>query len=168
MNTPALSVTSSRRFPEWLHEHNISLAISTYQSGKLLMVGLKENGQLAVHPRNFDRPMGLAANGPDSFYLVTESQLIKMQDVHSFGKVTPYDRNYIPQISWTTGDIDGHEVAIDKDHTPIIVNTRFSCLVKPSINQSFTPIWKPPFISRLAAEDRCHLNGVAMKEGSPA
>ena len=30
------------------------------------------------------------------------------------------------------------------------------------------PVWRPRFISRLAAEDRCHLNGFAMRDGKPA
>ena len=30
------------------------------------------------------------------------------------------------------------------------------------------PLWRPPFLSRLAAEDRCHLNGLALKDGRPA
>jgi uncharacterized protein (TIGR03032 family) len=29
------------------------------------------------------------------------------------------------------------------------------------------PHWRPPFISALAAEDRCHLNGLALVEGQP-
>ncbi|HZN32689.1 MAG TPA: TIGR03032 family protein, partial [Pirellulaceae bacterium] len=33
---------------------------------------------------------------------------------------------------------------------------------------SFVPRWRPPFISALAAEDRCHLNGLAMVDGRPA
>jgi uncharacterized protein (TIGR03032 family) len=33
---------------------------------------------------------------------------------------------------------------------------------------SFVPRWRPPFISQLAAQDRCHLNGLAMRRGSPA
>jgi len=32
---------------------------------------------------------------------------------------------------------------------------------------SFVPLWKPPFLSKLAAEDRCHLNGLAMENGRP-
>jgi hypothetical protein len=32
---------------------------------------------------------------------------------------------------------------------------------------SFEPLWQPPFISKLVAEDRCHLNGLAMQDGEP-
>jgi hypothetical protein len=30
------------------------------------------------------------------------------------------------------------------------------------------PRWRPPFISALAAEDRCHLNGLCLAKGRPA
>jgi uncharacterized protein (TIGR03032 family) len=43
----------------------------------------------------------------------------------------------------------------------------FGCLACPSETHSFVPLWRPPFVSRLAAEDRCHLNGLAMKGGRP-
>lgn len=49
----------------------------------------------------------------------------------------------------------------------IFVNTLFSCLATVSNTHSFVPLWKPPFISRLAAEDRCHLNGLALRDGQP-
>ena len=29
------------------------------------------------------------------------------------------------------------------------------------------PRWRPPFVTALAAEDRCHLNGLALSEGRP-
>jgi uncharacterized protein (TIGR03032 family) len=37
-----------------------------------------------------------------------------------------------------------------------------------SETRSFRPVWKPKFITKLAAEDRCHLNGLAMRDGKPA
>jgi uncharacterized protein (TIGR03032 family) len=48
-----------------------------------------------------------------------------------------------------------------------IVNTRFSCLCTLDRDYSFVPRWRPPFITALAAEDRCHLNGLAMVDGRP-
>jgi uncharacterized protein (TIGR03032 family) len=48
------------------------------------------------------------------------------------------------------------------------VNTLFSCLATLSPTHAFRVFWKPPFISKLAAEDRCHLNGLAMRDGVPA
>src|SRR6185437_6862016 len=48
-----------------------------------------------------------------------------------------------------------------------IVNTRFSCLCTLHPDYSFVPQWRPPFITALAAEDRCHLNGLAIADGAP-
>jgi hypothetical protein len=48
-----------------------------------------------------------------------------------------------------------------------VVNTAFSCLCTLDSRHSFVPRWRPPFITSLAAEDRCHLNGLAMAGGAP-
>src|SRR5262245_30379069 len=48
-----------------------------------------------------------------------------------------------------------------------IVNTRFSCLCTLDPDYSFVPRWRPPFITALVAEDRCHLNGLAIDDGRP-
>jgi uncharacterized protein (TIGR03032 family) len=47
----------------------------------------------------------------------------------------------------------------------VFVNTRFSCLATRAVNHSFVPCWRPPFISELAPEDRCHLNGLGVRDG---
>ena len=47
------------------------------------------------------------------------------------------------------------------------VNTRFSCLCTFDGLHSFVPRWRPDFISAYAAEDRCHLNGLALRDGQP-
>lgn len=48
------------------------------------------------------------------------------------------------------------------------VNSSFSCLCTLSPEASFVPRWKPYFITELMPEDRCHLNGMALKDGKPA
>jgi uncharacterized protein (TIGR03032 family) len=48
-----------------------------------------------------------------------------------------------------------------------VVNTRFSCLCTLDPAYSFVPRWRPPFVSALAAEDRCHLNGLCLVDGRP-
>ena len=78
-----------------------------------------------------------------------------------------FDRLYVPQVSYITGDIDIHDIAIDKQGRIIFVNTLFCCLATVSHTHSFAPVWKPKHFSKLAAEDRCHLNGMAMENGSP-
>ena len=63
-------------------------------------------------------------------------------------------------------EIHGHEMAWAGEEL-WIVNTLFSCLCTLRPEYSFVPRWKPPFISALAAEDRCHLNGLAVADGRP-
>ncbi len=78
-----------------------------------------------------------------------------------------YDRLYVPQVGYTTGDLDIHDLAEESSGRLVFVNTLFGCLATVSDQSSFVPLWKPPFVSRLAAEDRCHLNGLAMEDGLP-
>ena len=47
------AVTFSRNFPEWLAGIKASLAFTTYQAGKLFLLGLKPDGRLAVFERSF-------------------------------------------------------------------------------------------------------------------
>jgi uncharacterized protein (TIGR03032 family) len=71
-------------------------------------------------------------------------------------------------LGHTTGDVDIHDIVVEADGRVVFVNTLFSCLATPVERHSFRPVWKPPYISRLAPEDRCHLNGLAMRDGSAA
>ena len=59
----ALEIDCSRQFPEWLAEQRVSLAFTTYQSGKLFLIGLKPDRRLSVFERTFNRCMGLAGHG---------------------------------------------------------------------------------------------------------
>jgi uncharacterized protein (TIGR03032 family) len=165
---PKLELLPSRQFPSWLAEQNLSLAFTTYQSGKLFLVGLQPNGRLSIFERSFNRAMGLWA-APQTLYLSTLFQLWRFDNALEPGQAYQgYDRLYVPQVAWTTGDLDIHDVAEDATGRIVFVNTLFGCLATPSEAESFVPLWRPPFLSRLAAEDRCHLNGLALKDGRAA
>lgn len=166
--TPLLEISTSRQFTAWLNEQNISLAFTTYQIGKLYFIGLKPDQSLSVFERNFNRCMGLCttANG---LYMSSLYQVWRFENIFEPGQQQDgYDRLYVPQLGYTTGDLDIHDMAVDKDGKLVFVNTLFACLATLSDTHSFTPLWRPPFISRLAAEDRCHLNGLAMQDGEAA
>lgn len=164
-----LELNTSRKFCSWLIEHNLSLSFSTYQAGKLFFVGMQDSGQLSVFERTFARCMGIGRDAnTDSFWVANLFQLWRFENALKPGQnYQGYDRVYVPQVGYTTGDVDAHDVAID-DRGVIFVNTLFSCLARPSETHSFEPVWQPPFISKLAAEDRCHLNGLAIKNGKAA
>ena len=163
---PPFELNFSRHFESWLSGFNASIAFSTYQAGKVFLIGHGEQG-ISIAERTFARCMGLSARA-DRFYLASLYQLWRFNNVvDSGGDYQGYDKLFIPHVGYTTGDVDAHDIGIDAQGEPVFVNTLFSCLAKPSIIQNFDVVWQPPFISRLAPEDRCHLNGLAMFEGEP-
>lgn len=176
-NSPALSINASRQFTPWLAQQNCSLAFTTYQGGKIFFLGLQPSGQLSVFERTFERCMGLYATS-QTLYLSSLYQLWRLENALEAGQNhNGYDALYVPQLGYITGDLDIHDLAVMEpgqignltipQPTPIFINTLFSCLATVSHSHSFSPLWQPPFISKLAAEDRCHLNGLAMVEGQP-
>lgn len=164
---PELELTGSRQLTAWMAEQQTSFVFTTYQAGKLFLVGLKDDGVLSVFERTFNRCMGLTATR-DTLWMSTLYQLWRFENALEPGQVYEgYDALYVPRLAYTTGDLDVHDIAVDADGEPLFVNTLFSCLARPSARASFVPVWKPQFVSRLAAEDRCHLNGLAMAHGQP-
>jgi uncharacterized protein (TIGR03032 family) len=165
---PLLEVSASRQFGAWLAEQHLSLAFTTYRSGKLFLIGLQPDGRLSIFERSFNRAMGLWASA-GTLFLSTLFQLWRFDNALPPGHSHQgYDRLYVPQVACTTGDLDIHDVALDGSGRIVFVNTLFSCLATVSETHSFAPLWRPPFISRLAAEDRCHLNGLALRDGRAA
>jgi len=164
------ALTSSRGFPSWLASTGGSIAFTTYQAGKLFLLGVKPDGRLSVFERTFPRCMGLAvSDGGRSLALAMQNRIQRFDNVLAPGEAAPdgYDALFAPHADWVTGDVDAHDVGWGADGRPVFVNTLFSCLATVSDGHSFRPLWKPKFISRLAAEDRCHLNGLAMADGRP-
>lgn len=164
---PPLELLPSRQFPAWMHETGLSLAATTYQAGKLLLIGLQSNGRLSVFERTFNRCMGLWGDG-QTLWMSTLFQMWRFENVLEAGvSHDGYDRLYVPRVGYTTGDLDIHDVAVGNSGRVLFVNTLFSCIATISPTHSFAPVWVPRFVSRLAAEDRCHLNGMALQDGEP-
>ncbi len=158
----------SRDFPLILERLHVSLLVSTYQAGKLAVVGVHD-GQVRFAFHNFERVMGVAA-GPRRIAVGTRRQIYFLHAAHQLAAaVEPrgtYDSCWLTRSSQVTGSIHGHELGWGTDGL-WVVNTLFSSLCTLDEDYSFVPRWRPPFISALAAEDRCHLNGLAMCEGRP-
>jgi uncharacterized protein (TIGR03032 family) len=166
---PPFTLTASRQFTSWLAETGASLAVTTYQSGKVILVGTnKATGRLSVFERTLERPMGLAFEGK-KLAIATVMQITTFVNAdRGTGTADGYDAVFVPQSASYTADIDAHDMAFDANGELIFANTLFSCLAAASPTHSFRPLWRPPFVSRLAPEDRCHLNGLAMRAGEPA
>lgn len=160
------SISCSRGFADWLLANRCSLAFTSYQTGELFLIGVFPDGRVSFHQRHFVRAMGLHAS-QQRIYLATLFQVWRLENVLRAGERANdgFDGLYVPRNAQVTGDLDIHELGVEASGRVIFVNTRYSCLSVFSRTDSFTPIWKPKFISKLAAEDRCHLNGLAMDNG---
>ena len=183
--TPAKSPTaatasSSPGLADWLHQHGVSLAFSTYRANRLMLLGRSaDNTRLALHERLFDRPMGLFVQNSlhngiavQSLWMAGRSQVWRLDNLLESGQLHEGgDRLFVPAACFTTGEVNAHEIVITADaqgvQQPLFVNTAFSCLARLQPGCSFAPVWQPPFISKLTPDDRCHLNGLALVDGMP-
>jgi uncharacterized protein (TIGR03032 family) len=191
-NEPWLEVQGSRHFLDWLEELDVGLAFTTYQTGKIFFIGRKPQQGLSVFERTFNHCMGLwTAVDAQTLWVAAKFQIWRFEraavdgiaqrpargsDSSAEGGQAAaaswgdrgYDAVYVPRIGYTIGDVDLHDVAVAADGRVIFVATLFGCLATLSERAGFRPLWRPPFLSDLVPEDRCHLNGLAMRDGRAA
>lgn len=172
---PLRSVHTSN-LPEILDRLRISLLVTTYQAGKLVMLR-PENGVLNTHFRVFEKPMGLAVE-PNRIAVGTAMQVSEFHNIPAVcakleqtsrtseqgESKTLHDACFLPRVTHWTGDIQIHEMAWVDDEV-VFVNTRFSCLAKRSGTFNFEPIWRPSFVPQYIPGDCCHLNGLGTRDG---
>jgi uncharacterized protein (TIGR03032 family) len=167
--TRPFSCRHTPELPELLADLGCSLVLSTYQAGKVIL--LSSDGERIVQlPRTFEMPMGIAAHG-DRLALATRHEIVMLVNERRLAATYPkqpatYDALFVPRSVHFTGALDIHDML----WTPrglLGVNTLFSCLFELDERFSFRPLWKPRFVSELAPEDRCHLNGVCSADGAP-
>lgn len=158
----------SANLPDLMRQLRATLLISTYQAGRLVCVGAGPEG-LSFSFHAFPQVMGLAVH-PERIAVGTKREVWFLELDRQLGPaIQPagkYDAAYLSRAAHVTGAILGHEMAWAGNEL-WVVNTLFSCLATVGGRFSFVPRWKPRFISALAAEDRCHLNGMAMEAGRP-
>lgn len=163
------SCTYSSEVPEILAYLGCSLVLSTYQAGKVILLSPREDGLIQL-ARNFRKPMGLALR-EGRMAVATEFTVEVLENAPTMARGYPpkphtYDALFLPRVTFHTGTLDLHDLVwVGEDLWG--VNTLFSCLCRVSARYSFEPVWRPPFVSALMPEDRCHLNGVAFEDGHP-
>ncbi len=162
-----LGLVTTRHFPGWMADQKVSLMFTTYEAGKLFSLGLQPDGRLSVFERTMPRCMGLfATDDAQTLFLSTLYQIWRFERINrEEQQYQGFDAVYLPQSCSVTGDVDAHDVVETASGDVMFVNTLLSCVARTSEKHSFEPIWKPPYISKLAAEDRCHLNGLALRDG---
>ena len=164
---PFINLRDTGRFLEVLASLLCSLALSRRPSGVALL-GV-DNGVPTLSACLLPRSMGMAVAG-NRLAVATIHELMIFANVSTLAPHYPscpghYDALFVPRQSYFTGDLDLHDMAIDKQ-VVLAVNTRYSCISVIDGYFNFTPIWQPPFITALAPDDRCHLNGMAFVDGT--
>lgn len=167
---PPFSCVHTPNLPALLNQLNCTIILSTYQAGKVVLVSAINNERLIQLPRTFKRAMGIAV-ADQRMAIATANEVVLLRNSPELAATYPkkpntYDAMYLPQATYYTGHLDMHDLHFGKTGLWGI-NTSFSCLCRIDPDYSFTPVWQPHFISKLVSEDRCHLNGLAMKDGEP-
>lgn len=157
--------------PELFHRLNLTLAISTYQAGKMIFISAVDDERLIQLPRNFRHAMAVGYDGR-KLAVAARNEVVVLSGSPDLAEAYPekpgaYDTLFVPRAVYYTGQIDIHGLEFGGEKL-WAVNTLFSCICTIDENYSFTPVWMPPFVDGLASEDRCHLNGMAVDDqGTP-
>ena len=155
----------SKNLGSWLNIKRVCLLISSYQSGRLLVVGADDNGGAVLQQHKFDRAMGICAY-KGGFVFGTLHQVWRFCLVNPLAKA-PSDGQLLlmPQNCHYTGFVNCHDVTRTKNNEIIYASTLFNCVAKITESGNLNPIWVPHFIEDFIPEDRCHLNGLALDDG---
>jgi len=155
----------SVNLPKLLAQLSLSVLVSTYQAGRVVTLGVHQ-GKMRVGVTHFDRAMGLTRT-PTGIVVGTRQMIWNLPAGRDIApKIKPegeYDIAFLARFAHLTGPIMGHDLGFAGDRL-WVVNTAFNCLATIEGEWNFVPQWKPSFISEIAPGDRCHLNGLAIRE----
>ena len=124
-----VNISCTRGLADWLLRNNVSLAFTSYQTGRLYLVGVDDQKRVAF-PRALSRPR----HGPVGRPAAPRSS---RRSFRSGASRTCFrwrssgdgpDRHYVPRVAHTTGDLDVHDIGVMADGRIVFVNTLFSCL----------------------------------------
>lgn len=161
-------LTTSAHMHQWLSRVGASIAFTTYEAGKLVLLAPGREGKLVVSDRDFGQAMALNLTN-DGFLLSSAAQVWRFQNGLERGAIYEgWDHVFLPRKSHVTGAVDVHDVAIDNKGRLLAVITGYNCVAELEDSGNFSPIWKPPFIDKIVGEDRCHLNGFCLEKGELA
>ncbi len=156
---PRIELRPHGDFVDWLARTGGTLAVTTYNSGKLALFSAP-GGVLHARIVRLPRPMGLAFDG-QRFAVAVRERIVTWRRA-----AADSDRFRIDAVH-ATGRLDVHEMAYDARGL-CFANTRFNCLARPSERVRFRRTWSPPFLRQIVPRDCCHLNGVGVFNGRPA
>jgi uncharacterized protein (TIGR03032 family) len=156
-------------FRELLDELGGSLLATSHDAQKLVCI--RGHGpRVNTHFRTLSGPRAVVAQS-GGFAVAGGSDVWRYRDVPErlprLDPARPYDACLVPQVQHLTDEFGVRDLG-DGGGRLWLASTEFSCLVTLDDEDGMVERWRPRFISALVAEDRCHLNGVAIAEGRPA
>lgn len=159
-------ISISPGLSDWLLAHRVSLAFTSYQSGRLFLCGVAPDGRVAFQEQRYPRVTGLCVSG-GSLYVASMFLVWRLENMLRPGEYAnaAHDAVFVPRAAFTTNYADIHELGVERTGRLLMVATSLSCLATPHPIHSLAPVWVPPFITAVVPEDRCHLNGLAMDDG---
>jgi uncharacterized protein (TIGR03032 family) len=168
---PPFSCTYAPNVPGLLRDLNCTVAISTYQAGKVIFISATDADRLIQLPRNFSKPMGLAIDG-NKFAIATKDEVVIFSNAERMAKNFPvqpntYDALFLPRATYYTGETDIHDLVFAGEKL-WAVSAVFSCLSQIDDAFSIQPKWSPFFVDGIQPNDQCHMNGVCFENNNPA
>lgn len=171
-----LSFEMDRNFLSWIAKNKVSFLITSYKTNNVYSIGAvrepKSNElKLSIYMTAFSRPMGLHIHNNNDIYISTMHSLWKYVNIGETDdnetgiEGLNFDKTFMPRVSHITNDVDGHDITVDENGEVYFISATYCTICKPSETHSFEVFWKPPWISKVAREDRCHLNGLCNKDG---
>jgi uncharacterized protein (TIGR03032 family) len=162
-----VEITASRELVVWMAEYRVSFVFTCQKIGKVFFVGIQPDGRLSIFERSFEFCSAICGDDK-TIFMSSLYQIWRFENALQRGQLHEgYDRLFIPQVAYTTGMVHIKDLAVDLHGRVIFVNTLFNCLATLSETGNFAPVWKPSFISKIAAGDKCHLSGLALEKGRP-
>ena len=173
---PSFHYTHSPTLPKLLWELGCTLVFSTYQAGKVIFIRATSPEKIEQHALDFPRPMGLAVSDQRIAVATREEVVVltntsaeestESQHADSGTLIRTTEGTYVQEKTYFSGEIDTHDLAWGKDGLWAI-NTLLSSMAFADGDSSFESQWRPPFVSDVVPEDRCHLNSMVIVDGQP-
>lgn len=177
LNTQNLDFEFSRYFIHFLLQNKVSLIVCCYKSNCIFSIGAEKSLETGEPLLSFfispaKKAMGATYN--EKTEVLTVGEYMQITNYHKEGTketdstlLPDFDTQFIPRSFNFVNDIDIHDIVIDKNDKVYFCSALFCCICELSNLGSFKVYWKPDWISKIAAEDRCHLNGLCCRDGIP-
>ena len=111
---PPFSCQYSPNLPELMMQLGCTVALTTYQAGKVIFVSPKDENHLVQLPRTFEKAMGLAIHG-QKLGIATKNEIVVLKNEPRLAPSYPkspnkYDAMFMPRATYYTGQVDIHDI----------------------------------------------------------